>query len=348
MEKKDPFKLSSYHYELPQELVAQHPCSQRDHSRLMIVERSTGQMTEIKFYELEDFLKASDRLVLNNTKVMRARLNGLRRGGGHTEIFLLKPCIDGTWDVLAKPAKKLSVGSTVTFGEDHFCQVVEEKPDGVRRVKFHTGHDELDDFLKKYGKIALPHYIRDGEEGPDDESSYQTIYAQHLGAAAAPTAGLHFTQELLGKLDKKNVEQVMVTLHTGAGTFRPVRTDDIREHSMHLEHYVITPESALLLNTHKALSREICVGTTCCRALESASDANGLIHAGSAETQAYIYPGYQFKYVKGLLTNFHWPQSSLLMLVCAFAGYELTMEAYRKAVLERFRFFSYGDAMLIL
>lgn len=345
--KYDPYKLSSYDFSLPRELIAQYPCSPRDHSRLMVIDRKSGQMTEMVFRELVDFLNSGDRLIFNDTKVVPARLIGRRLGGGVSEVFLVRPLHENTWEVLARPGKKLRVGSKVIFGEDFSCEIVELFPDGSRRIRFlHEGN--LESKLIKYGKIPLPHYIRGGEANETDIENYQTIFASQSGALAAPTAGLHFTKEMLSRLIEKGVYQTSVTLHIGLGTFKPVEASNILEHKMHAEHLMVTAKAAEELNLYKEGKRRICVGTTSCRALESISTEQGMITPGAYETNIFIYPGYHFKFVEAMLTNFHLPQSSLLMLVSAFGGYELIREAYRKAVKEKYRFFSYGDAMLIL
>jgi S-adenosylmethionine:tRNA ribosyltransferase-isomerase len=344
---KDLYSLSSYLFELPEELIAQHPCSPRDHSRVMVIDRKSGKISEMVFHELLDFLQAGDQLVFNNTKVIPSRLIGKRESGGITEVFITKLLPNGTWEVMARPGRKLRKGSKVIFGPDFSCEILDTLSDGGKIVRFlHQGN--FDELLEKYGQIPLPHYIHREEQNAEDKENYQTMYAEVPGAVAAPTAGLHFTKEMLSKLAKKNISQPTVTLHVGIGTFRPVQSEDIRLHPMHSEHVIITPDAALKLNNRPLDRRQICVGTTSCRALESASAEDGTIPAGEYDTSIFIYPGYRFKYVKSMLTNFHLPGSSLLMLVSAFAGYDLIMEAYSKAVREKYRFFSYGDAMLIL
>lgn len=340
------YSLSSYHFDLPKELIAQSPCHPRDHSRLMIVDRATGSITEIPFYELANFLEKGDRLIFNNTKVIPARLIGKRISGGNAEVFLKEKQPDETWEVLVRPGKKLGIGSKVFFGEDFSCEIVQELSEGRRIVRFnHSG--DFEKSLDKYGKIPLPQYIKRDVDEPSDQENYQTIFAQHPGALAAPTAGLHFTEGLMNKLTAKGVEQTQLTLHVGLGTFAAIRVEDIRQHNMHRESFIISPEAAEELNKETS-QRQICVGTTTCRALESALRESSVIQPGEYSTDIFISPGYQFKKVRSLLTNFHLPSSTLLILVSAFAGRELIAEAYRKAVLERFRFFSYGDAMLIL
>lgn len=347
MPENDLYSLSAYRYDLPEELIAQHPCEPRDSSRLMVVNRQTGEISETLFRSFPDFLHKGDSLVFNDTRVIPARLIGKRQSGGQAEIFLTRRHQDGTWDALVRPGKKLTPGTRVIFNPSFSCEIIEVLSSGERRIRFHAVGD-LDTMLETCGQIPLPHYIR-REPNPEDAQQYQTVYAAHPGALAAPTAGLHFTHEMLESLDKKGVSQVKVTLHTGLGTFKPVQTEDIRAHLMHEERYLITDEAAGLLNAVTASKAvQICVGTTSCRALEASASEKGIIRPGEFDTNIFIYPGYRFKYVKSLLTNFHLPGSTLLMLVCAFAGYDLVMEAYAKAVKERFRFFSYGDAMLIL
>lgn len=343
----DLFSLSAYEFLLPPDLIAQHPAEPRDQSRLMIVNRQDGSLSEIRFCELADFLKPGDSLVLNDTKVIPARLLGKRSGGGHVEVFLLKRLSFDTWEALARPGKKLRLGSLVVFGEDFSCIVVEERESGNKILRF-IWEGVFESALARYGKMPLPPYIRQGEPTPSDATSYQTVFAKTPGAVAAPTAGLHFTERLLKELSDHGIDQTWITLHVGLGTFRPVKTQDIRSHTMHRESFIITPEAAEKLNHVSTERRQICVGTTCCRTLESAATAEGKIVAGEHETDIFIYPGYQFKYVRSMITNFHLPGSTLLMLVCTFGGYELIMEAYAKAIEQRFRFYSYGDAMLIL
>lgn len=343
----DLFSKSAYDYSLPSELIAQHPCTPRDNSRLMVVEKSTGKISEIPFYAIYDLLRPGDSLVFNDTKVIPARLLGTRRHGGAAELLLTKPNADGSWDALAKPGRKIKDGAVIELGEGFSAEIVETYHDGSRRVKFHCVR-AFEECLNQYGKMPLPHYIhRDGEDREDRER-YQTVYAANPGAAAAPTAGLHFTEELLNKLANKGITQSKLTLHVGVGTFRPVSTDDIRSHQMHSERFIITPQTAASLNNRASTSIQICVGTTTCRALESAADTAGCVQSGEFDTSIFIYPGYKFKYARAMLTNFHLPCSTLLMLVSAFAGFELIKEAYAKAIEKKFRFYSYGDAMLIM
>lgn len=345
------FALEAYQYHLPQELIAQHPCTPRDRSRLLLVDRQAGNFSEIPFCELSNFLESGDSLVFNDTRVIPARLLGKRSQGGQAEIFLLKRLSLDTWEALGRPGRKLQPGSRVVFGERLSCEILEKGAEGTRIVRFQW-EGIFEEVLSRYGRMPLPYYIHRSDEAPsedeeEDEERYQTVYAKNPGAVAAPTAGLHFSEELLQGLHAKGVEQNRLTLHVGLGTFRPVQTDDIRQHPMHREAFFIDPETAERLNARKEGKRQVCVGTTSCRALEASSDERGRIIPGSYETNIFIYPGYEFRYVRSLLTNFHLPGSTLLMLVTAFAGYELVMEAYHKAIKDRFRFYSYGDAMLI-
>lgn len=349
-EEPSEYSLSAYNYELPQELIAQQPCEPRDHSRLLVIDRQKESFEEIRFADLASLLQSGDQLVLNDTKVIPARLVGKRATGGKVEILLSKQLTTDTWEVLARPAKKLDVGSELIFGETLRAWVVAEKEEGVRCVRF-VFDGPFYEVLAEHGQIPLPKYIRGGCSSPDDLERYQTKYASNPGAVAAPTAGLHFTERMLQQLAADQVEISKLTLHVGLGTFRPVQVEDIREHRMHEEYYSVSAQTALELNRNrfaKKAGRQICVGTTTCRVLESVASEEGMIHSGEGYTRIFIYPGYRFKFVKSLLTNFHLPGSTLLMLVCALGGYELMMEAYAKAVKDRFRFFSYGDAMLII
>jgi len=341
----DLFSLKSYQFDLPEELIAQYPCTPRDGSRLLVVDRAAGSFKEIVFRDIVNYLSSGDRLIFNDTKVIPAKLFGKRSGGGHTEVLLVRSRADGTWEVMAKPGRRLPVGSIVTFSDTFSCEVVEVLPDGQRVVRFdHEG--DFESILSQYGQMPLPTYIGREQDAAVDPKRYQTVYAQNPGAIAAPTAGLHFTPELMQTLQKNGVEQMFLTLHVGVGTFKPVQVDDIRTHPMHTERAIITPEVAGKLN-QLSKGRQICVGTTTCRTLESAA-TTGIICPGDYETDIFIYPGYKFRFIEHLLTNFHLPGSTLLMLVSAFGGYELIREAYQYAIKNRFRFFSYGDAMLIL
>lgn len=340
------FDLSAYQYSLPQELIAQYPSSPRDHSRLMIIERNTGNISEIVFHDIVNLLKEPDSLVFNDTKVIPLRLFGRKSTGAHVEMLLTRRITEDTWECLARPGRRLHPGTQVSFSGDFFCEIIETKSDGSKVVRFHYSED-FHTLLETHGQIPLPHYMKRDFEA-SDRQNYQTTYASQEGAAAVPSAGLHFTPELLKELSDRSVSQTTVTLHVGVGTFRPVKAKDIRDHPMHTEHFFIKEEAAQKLNQRSPNGKQIIVGTTTCRALESAATDTGIISSGEYDTNIFIYPGYQFKYVRGLLTNFHLPGSSLLMLVCAFAGYDLTMEAYAKAIKDRYRFYTYGDAMLII
>lgn len=343
---KDLFCLDSYQFDLPPELIAQHPEVRRDQSRLLHIDRKSGSISEMKFRDLEDFLESSDSLIFNDTKVIPAKLIGQKLNGGKAEFLLVKRLSEDVWEAMARPGKKLKKGTEVLFGKNFACIILETLESGNKIVQFKWDGD-FERVLHQYGQLPLPQYIKRENTTTNDRARYQTVYAKHYGAIAAPTAGLHFSEEMLKNLEAKGVLQTSVTLHVGVGTFKPVQTVDIRSHLMHMEQFIISPEAARQLNNRNREKRQICVGTTSCRALESASNEEGVIQAGCYQTNIFIYPGYKFKYVDKLLTNFHLPGSSLLMLVCAFAGYELTMEAYSKAIKDKFRFFSYGDAMLI-
>jgi S-adenosylmethionine:tRNA ribosyltransferase-isomerase len=343
---KNLLSLSSYQYHLPPELIAQYPCTPRDSSRLMVIDRAQGTFSEIVFRDLAGLLNAGDNLIFNDTKVIPARLFGKRTTGGEAEIFLIRSLGGNNWETMARPGKKIRAGSQVIFSDRLSCTILETLPDGNKVVRFEC-EGNLDSLLESHGQMPLPPYIKRENAEKEDQERYQTVYAAHLGSKAAPTAGLHFTPELLQQLRGKGISLTHITLHLGLGTFRPVQVEDIRTHPMHTEEFTISPEAAHFLNQQKG-KRTICVGTTCCRALETASDANGILIPGSYSTDIFIYPGYRFRAVNTLLTNFHLPGSTLLMLVSAFAGYDLIMEAYAKAIKEKYRFYSYGDAMLIL
>jgi len=344
---KNLFLSSSYHFDFDESLIAHYPVNPRDSSRLMVIDRKTGDIKEIVFREIYNLLEAGDQLIFNDTKVIPARLIGKRTGGGNAEIFLLKPLADGSWEALVKPGKKLREGATVYFGDDFSCQIIGICEDGSRKIKF-LHKQPFDEMLEYYGQIPLPHYIKRAADKQFDQERYQTVYATNSGAVAAPTAGLHFTGPLLDKIAAKGVRKEQITLHVGLGTFKPVQVEDLREHQMHSERCVITQAAADRLNDAGSIKRKICVGTTSCRTVESGANPEGFIKAGAFDTDIFIYPGYKFRYAQGLLTNFHLPGSTLMMLVSAFAGYDLIMEAYRKAVKEKYRFYSYGDAMLII
>ena len=338
-------KTSDFYYDLPQELIAQTPLQRRDSSRLMTLDRHSGAIGHHHFYELPDFLREGDCLVLNNSRVLPARLIGRRETGGAAEILLLTDRGDNVWECLVRPGKKLRAGATVSFGDGQLtAQIQEVLPDGNRLVHFQYEGIFLE-ILEQLGKMPLPPYIK--EELADGER-YQTVYSKVAGSAAAPTAGLHFTPELLKQVEEKGVQLAYVTLHVGLGTFRPVKEEELETHDMHSEYCEIPPEAAESINrTKERGGRVICVGTTSCRTLESFAEEDGWIVPQSGWTNIFIYPGYRFKCLDALITNFHLPESTLIMLVSALAGSEHTLVAYREAVKERYRFFSFGDAMLI-
>ena len=339
-------KTSDFYYDLPQELIAQDPLEERSSSRLLVLDRKTGEREHRVFREIVDFLHPGDCLVVNNTKVIPARLMGVKEGtGAGIEVLLLKRCEDNVWETLVKPGKKARPGARISFGEGLLTgEVLEVVEEGNRRIRF-TYEGIFEEILDRLGQMPLPPYITHQLK---DKNRYQTVYARHEGSAAAPTAGLHFTPELLEAIKEKGVKLAHVTLHVGLGTFRPVKVEDVAKHHMHSEFYMIEEEQARLINETKgAGGRVICVGTTSCRTLESAADEKGVLHAGSGWTDIFIYPGYGFKLMDALITNFHLPESTLLMLVSAFSGKEQVMAAYEEAVKERYRFFSFGDAMLI-
>ena len=339
-------KTSDFYYDLPPELIAQTPIEPRDQSRLLVFNKDTGDLEHKHFYDVFDYLKAGDCLVLNDTRVLPARIFGTRVDTGSVvEFVLLKQKEQNVWECLAGPGKKAKVGHQFTFSDKLSAEVIEVLDDGNRIVKFNP-NGEFFAVLDEVGQMPLPPYIK---EKLNDKERYQTVYSRELGSAAAPTAGLHFTKEILAKLKERGVNIAYVTLHVGLGTFRPVKVDDVTEHKMHSEHYSITGENAdIINNTKQNGGRVICVGTTSCRTVESAMQKFGEIKECSDDTSIFIYPGYTFKCMDGLITNFHLPESTLIMLVSAFAGYDKTMNAYNEAVKERYRFFSFGDAMIIL
>ena len=339
-------KTSDFYYDLPEELIAQTPLEQRDTSRLMTLERDTGKIEHHHFYDLLDYLKEGDCLILNNSRVLPARLLGQRLpGGGACEVLLLIDRGDKTWECLVRPGRKMRTGAKLSFGNGELtAEIVGELEDGNRLVRFDYEGIFLE-VLEQLGKMPLPPYIKAELQ---DRERYQTVYSKVVGSAAAPTAGLHFTPELLEKIAEKGVGVGYVTLHVGLGTFRPVKEDEITDHEMHSEYCVIPQETADLINRTKANGgRVICVGTTSCRTLESWANEDGTMEAKGGWTNIYIYPGYKFKVMDGLVTNFHLPESTLIMLVSAFAGRENVLEAYREAVREQYRFFSFGDAMFL-
>lgn len=339
------FKTSDFYYDLPEELIAQTPLQQRDSSRLMVLDRQTGEVTHKHFYDILDYLQPGDCLVMNDSRVLPARLLGHRPTGGAVEVLLLRDLGDKCWECLCKPGRKMQPGSEVIFGDGELTATVREvREDGNRVVEFHYEGIFLE-VLERLGKMPLPPYIK---EELQDQERYQTVYSREVGSAAAPTAGLHFTQELLEKIRQKGVKEAFVTLHVGLGTFRPVKAEQITDHHMHAELCMISQETADILNeTRRSGGRILCVGTTSCRTLESLVQEDGSFAASSKWTEIFIYPGYTFKAMDGLITNFHLPESTLVMLVSAFAGREHVLAAYEEAVREKYRFFSFGDAMFI-
>ncbi len=337
-------KLTDFSYELPKELIAQHPAEPRDHARLMLYDKKTGAVEHKHFYDLADELQAGDVLVFNDSKVIPARLYGKRvPTGGKVEVLLLTPVGEDRWEVLVKPGKKALPGTTIEFPGGLQAEVLDRTDFGGRVVHF-TYDGVFDDIIDQIGEMPLPPYIHEKMEDPDE---YQTVYARERGSAAAPTAGLHFTDKLLQKIRDKGVEEVFVTLHVGLGTFRPVEEENIEDHQMHSEFYSITPEAADAINRAKAEGRRIiAVGTTSIRTLESAG-TTGTLKAGSGWTNIFIYPGFTFHIVDALVTNFHLPESTLLMLISALSTREQILHAYDIAVREKYRFFSFGDAMFI-
>lgn len=348
-------KTQDFNYDLPEELIAQDPLEDRSGSRLMVLNKNTGEIEHKIFKQITDYLREGDCLVINNTKVIPARLLGekIHEGesseskipGARIELLLLKRRENDIWETLVKPGKKARTGTKISFGNGILTgEIIDQLEDGNRLVQFQ--YDGIfEEILDKLGEMPLPPYITHQLE---DKNRYQTVYAKEEGSAAAPTAGLHFTKELLEQIEQMGISVANVTLHVGLGTFRPVKVDNVLEHHMHSEFYQVTEEAAAIINeTKKKGGRIICVGTTSCRTVESASDENGILHPGSGDTTIFIYPGYSFKVLDGLITNFHLPESTLMMLVSALAGRDNIMAAYEKAVKERYRFFSFGDAMFI-
>lgn len=335
--------VTDFDYELPQELIAQHPMEPRDHSRLLVVDKKTGEIEHKHFYDLVNYLKPGDVLVFNDTRVIPARLHGTKDTGAHVEVFLLTRRDATDWEVLVRPGKKLQVGAKINFSDELSCEVIEHTDFGGRVVRFK--YDGIfEEILDRLGETPLPPYITAPLE---DKERYQTVYNRERGSAAAPTAGLHFTKELLQKIKEIGCEEVFVTLHVGLGTFRPVSEAKIEDHKMHKEFYIVSQEAADAVNKAKAEGRRIiAVGTTAVRTLEAAG-ADGQLHAGSSWTNIFIYPGYKFRLVDDLVTNFHLPQSTLLMLVSTLSTREIMLQTYKKAVEEKYRFFSFGDAMFI-
>ncbi len=342
----DGLKTADYYFDLPKELIAQDPLEDRSSSRLLTLDKNTGATSHHHFREIIDFLKAGDCLVLNNTKVIPARLYGVKKETGAViEVLLLKRGENDVWETLVKPGKKAKPGTKLVFGDGQLhAEVIDTLDDGNRMIRF--DYDGIwEEILDSLGEMPLPPYITHKLQ---DRNRYQTVYAKYDGSAAAPTAGLHFTTDLLKQIEEKGVKIAYVTLHVGLGTFRPVKVDDVTQHHMHSEYYQVTKEAADLINhTKQSGGRVICVGTTSCRTIESAADENGVVQAKCDNTDIFIYPGYRFKVLDALITNFHLPESTLLMLVSALAGREHVLSAYEEAIKERYRFFSFGDAMFI-
>jgi len=341
-------RTEDFYYNLPEELIAQHPCESRDHSRMMVVDRNRGSFECRHFYELPEFLEQNDLLVINNSKVIPAKLSGRKSTGATIEMLLLEKTDSlMTWNVLLRPAKRVRVGTKISFDGGSWAEIIERVSDKKWVIAFHPGTD-FDSFLEKHGSAPLPPYIkrdRGQEKSLHDLARYQTVYAKNPGSVAAPTAGLHFSGETLDTLHRRGIGIAQITLHVGYGTFLPIESEFVADHKMESEAFEITEETAEKINR---AGRIVAVGTTSIRTLESVSDADGEVCPGKGSTDIFIYPGYRFKVVDRVLTNFHLPASSLFMLVCAFAGKDLMHRAYEKAIREKFRFYSYGDCMLIL
>ena len=339
-------KKSDFYFDLPQELIAQDPLEDRSASRLLVLDRKTGAVEHHTFREITNYVRSGDCLVLNNTKVIPARLMGVKEDtGAAIEVLLLKRRDNDVWETLVKPGKKARPGAKIVFGDGCLrAEVLDVVEEGSRLLRFDY-EGIFEEVLDRLGEMPLPPYITHKLQ---DKNRYQTVYAKYEGSAAAPTAGLHFTEELLAQIEEMGVNIAYVTLHVGLGTFRPVKADNLSEHHMHSEHYEVTPETAELINrTKESGGRVICVGTTSCRTVESAAEESGRVQPGCGDTEIFIYPGYRFKVLDCLITNFHLPESTLVMLVSALAGRENVLAAYREAVEERYRFFSFGDAMFI-
>lgn len=340
-------KVSDFNYELPKELIAQHPYDKRDEARLMVLDKKKQSIEHKVFKDVVDYLSPGDCLVINNTKVIPARLYGKKDTGANVEFLLLKRIENDTWEAMVRPGNKLKVGSKVIFGNGILKATILEVLDGGNRKVQFEYEGIFNEILDKVGLMPLPPYITEATK--EDNKKYQTVYAKYDGSAAAPTAGLHFTEELLEKIKAKGIEIATVTLHVGIGTFRPVKVENVEEHEMHSEHYYIKKEEAEKVNKAKKTGHKvIAVGTTSCRVLESVSDENGMIKEIEDDTSIFIYPGYKFKCIDSLITNFHLPESTLIMLVSSLAGREFILKAYNEAVKEKYKFFSFGDAMLIL
>lgn len=339
-------KVSDFNYELPKELIAQHPYDKRDEARLMVLDKKNESIENKVFRNVIDYLNPGDCLVINNTKVIPARLYGKKDTGANVEFLLLKRIKGDTWEAMVRPGNKLKPGSKVSFGDGILkATILEVLEGGNRKVEFEY-EGIFNEILDKVGLMPLPPYIT--EASREDNEKYQTVYAKYEGSAAAPTAGLHFTEELLEKIKEKGVEIANVTLHVGIGTFRPVKVENIEEHEMHSEHYYIKKEDVEKINNAKKNGHKvIACGTTSCRVLESVADENGFVKEIEGDTSIFIYPGYKFKCIDSLITNFHLPESTLIMLVSALAGKDFIMKAYNEAVQEKYKFFSFGDAMII-
>ena len=339
-------KVSDFNYDLPQELIAQHPYDKRDEARLMVIDPKTQKIEHKIFKNVLEYLNEEDCLVINNTKVLPARLYGKKDTGANVEFLLLKRIEGDVWEVMVRPGNKLKPGSKVSFGDGLLkAEILEVLEGGNRKVKFEY-NGIFNEILDQIGLMPLPPYIK---EKLKENDKYQTVYAKYEGSSAAPTAGLHFTEELLEKIKQKGVKIANVTLHVGIGTFRPVKVENVEEHAMHSEHYYIKQEDADLINNAKKSGHKVvCVGTTSCRVLESVADENGMVKETEGDTNIFIYPGYQFKCIDRLITNFHLPESTLIMLVSSLAGKDFVMKAYEEAVREKYKFFSFGDAMMIL
>ena len=333
-----------FNYELPKEFIAQTPVEPRDHSRLLVYNRNTDSVEHRYFYNLPEYLKAGDVLVINETRVLPARLMGKKQTGGIVELLLLNRREKDIWETLARPGRRIRPGERLVFSERLQAEVLESLPDGGRLIRF-IYDGIFEEILDELGQMPLPPYITHTLK---DKNRYQTVYAKYEGSAAAPTAGLHFTRELLQQIADKGIKIAYVTLHVGLGTFRPVKEENVLEHHMHSEYYQVTEEAANTINeTKRNGGRVICVGTTSCRTVESAADEQGMVQPGCDNTEIFIYPGYRFKVLDALITNFHLPESTLVMLVSALAGREHILHAYEEAIHEKYRFFSFGDAMFI-
>lgn len=339
-------KKSDFYFDLPEELIAQTPAEKRDHSRLLVIGKNSGKLEHRHFFDIIDYLHEGDCLVLNNSKVLPARIYGIKNDtGARVEFLLLNNKGDDVWECIAGPGKRAKEGTEFSFGDDVLrCRVLEVLANGNRLVKFYYEGMFLER-LEQIGEMPLPHYITKKLE---DKERYQTVYAKNDGSAAAPTAGLHYTPELLEKIKAKGVKIAYITLHVGIGTFRPVKAENIEDHDMHYENYLISPEAADAINeTKRNGGKIVCTGTTCCRTLESACDENGFVVPCSKSTNIFIYPGYRFKCIDTLITNFHLPESTLIMLVSAFCGRENALNAYNEAIKNRYHFFSFGDSTII-